>query len=423
MDLLYYFFPVDTFRTVFSVLKDVYGDVWWIVSPAALFFIVRDLWLYYLRWKRFLATEQILLEVRIPKIVDRTPKAMEQVISGFHAIYDDARFIEKYFQGKYQQWVSLEIASIDGVTHFYIHAPRSHKNLIQSHVWAQYPEAEIAEAEDYARKVPQDIPNKGWDMWGAEFILAKKDVYPIRTYPEFEENIEEKRIDPLAAMLETFGSIGPGEQLWMQIMIEPVLGGWFEAGKEEVDALISRKREKKQSQLSRTMSGVTGVLTPTATPVKPERSASEPPSMMMHLSPGEKDVIAAIEMNTAKLAFRTGIRVVYVGRTEVFNKSIVAGFFGSIRQFNTTNLNSLRPFVGVMPKTLYIMGRQRNFYRKRRLMRLYRLRLFAKKRFLFSTEGLATIYHFPGSMVAGAPLVTRIEAKKGEPPASLPITG
>src|SRR3989344_5742701 len=144
------------------------------------------------------------MEIKISKIIERTQKAMEQVFAGMHAMFEQPRFVEKYLQGKYMPWASFEMVSIEGVTRFFVRVQRSHINLVQSHVWAQYPEAEISEAEDYVQKVPQDIPNKNWDVWGVELILSKDDAYPIRTYPAFEENIEEKRIDPLAALLELF---------------------------------------------------------------------------------------------------------------------------------------------------------------------------------------------------------------------------
>ena len=43
-----------------------------------------------------------------------------------------------------------------------------------------------------------------------------------------------------------------------------------------------------------------------------------------------------------------------------------------------------------------------------------------RKTFILNTEELATVYHFPGSVVR-TPALGRIESKKGEPSAGLPI--
>ena len=43
-----------------------------------------------------------------------------------------------------------------------------------------------------------------------------------------------------------------------------------------------------------------------------------------------------------------------------------------------------------------------------------------RKTIVLNTEELATIYHFPGSVVQ-TPSLSRIESKKGEPPAGLPV--
>jgi hypothetical protein len=40
--------------------------------------------------------------------------------------------------------------------------------------------------------------------------------------------------------------------------------------------------------------------------------------------------------------------------------------------------------------------------------------------FILNSEELATLFHFSGQGAAPAPSVSRIEAKKGEPPAGLP---
>jgi len=50
----------------------------------------------------------------------------------------------------------------------------------------------------------------------------------------------------------------------------------------------------------------------------------------------------------------------------------------------------------------------------------YRDRSFATGKFVFNSEELATVFHFP-DMSVKAPNLIRIEAKKGEAPPNLPI--
>jgi len=168
----------------------------------------------------------ILLEIRIPKEIVKPIRAMETVLmSIWQVFYQPPDWWEKWIDGQFQLSFALEIVSIDGDPHFYIRIPDRFRDPIETAIYAQYPEVEIVEAEDYAKKVPQDIPNKKWNMWGTDYKLIKEDAYPIKTYSEFEterETKEEKRIDPLAILLEAMAKIKKGEQLWVQIIAKPV---------------------------------------------------------------------------------------------------------------------------------------------------------------------------------------------------------
>ena len=55
--------------------------------------------------------------------------------------------------------------------------------MIESAIYSQYPDIEIVEAEDYVDALPSVLPNKVYDLWGNNFILAKPNAYPIQTYP------------------------------------------------------------------------------------------------------------------------------------------------------------------------------------------------------------------------------------------------
>lgn len=402
------------------LFKDLVVQFWWTFTPIVLFFILVHLWLEYIRAKYEAQKTWALLEIRLPREVTKTPKAMEQVFSGFHGVYSDSNIVEKYLEGQTQERFSLEIVGVGGATHFYIRTNAKFRNLVEAHIYAQYPDAEVHEADDYTENVPPDIPNKDHDIWGTELILSKADAYPIRTYIYFEDPQEERRIDPLASLTELLSKLEKNSQVWFQFVISPAPSSWQKEGEKVVSQLIGRKGSKSKGVFE----GVGEALGPLVSGVPPSATVSREKdtlSQMMYLSPGQRGVVEAIEQNISKIGFYITIRVVYLARHDVFTKANVAGILGAFRQFNTLNLNGFKPDSRKSPSVDYLFKRTRNFARKRSLFQNYRKRKLDKTPFVFNTEELATVYHFPGKTEAPAPFMHRVEAKKGEPPAGLPV--
>src|SRR3989344_2730348 len=52
------------------------------------------------------------------------------------------------------EFVLLEIASIDGQVHFYIRTPSRIRGLIETQMYAQYPQSQVKVAEDYTLGIP-----------------------------------------------------------------------------------------------------------------------------------------------------------------------------------------------------------------------------------------------------------------------------
>ena len=158
----------------------------------------------------------------------------------------------------------MEIVSIGGEIHFYIRTPEQFRGIIESNIYSQYPEAEIFEVPDYTKNVPQDIPNKEWDLWGTDEINTKPNPYPIKTYKKFETEIqpvEEKRLDPLAGLLEGMATLGPGEQMWIQIVAKPIREeiDWIKEGKKIRDKLARRPEKPKPKPMIQEALGGGGV--------------------------------------------------------------------------------------------------------------------------------------------------------------------
>ena len=423
----------DAFKTVLKIFL----EYWWIIAPVALFFIFKALWLDYVQTKYLNSIKWTFLEISIPKEVQKTPKAMEQIFAGLHGIHASPNFIEKWFKGEHQEKFSLEIIGKGGRVHFLIRTPEKFRNLVEAQIYAQYPDAEITDVEDYTAVLPSKIPSKDYDVWGTEFILTKKDAYPIRTYPYFfEEAKEEERIDPMASLSEILSSLSPDEHIWIQVLISPIGDEWKEEGERLVEKLIGKKvsvtkrgivLEEAHGWLNAARETLHELFFGPLRTEETRRKLEEKPleSLMLYLTPGQREVIAAIEKNISKIGFNTLIRFIYWAKADIFSGANKSAVVGAFKQFNTQNLNSFKPNDKVTTNIDYFFKKRREFYRKVKLLNQYKKRYFpprgfSKRGFVFNTEELATIYHIPGKTVE-APRMPRIEAKKGGPPSGLPM--
>lgn len=384
-------------------------------APFFLMLAFWQIWISYIRLDAILNEKYVLLEVRLPKDLVKTPKAMEVVLHSLYYTGGESTFIDRAWFGKVRPWFSLELVSIEGNVHFMIWTRAFLKNLVQSQIYAQYPTVEIVEVPDYTTHITYDP--KTMSLWGCYFRKDKLDAYPIKTYIDYgidREGIEEsEKTDPIAAVLEYLGGAGKGEQIWIQILIRahikekviPLLTGkrirenWTAAAQREIDKIM--KRDKK--------------------PTEGTFNFGE-----FLLTKGERAAVEAMERNTGKLPFDVGIRGIYFARNENFNGINVPGLIGSFRQYNTKDLNNF----GFYDWTDFDYPWQdfknmRRDYLKRKILKAYKLRSFfhppySKKPFVMSSEELATIYHFPGA-VAETPSLERITSRKATAPSNLPI--
>lgn len=414
---------------------EILKNWWWIILPFIFWKPFSFLWLWWREeeWKKKI--EEILLEIKLPEETLKPIKAMESVFSTVWQIYDPSNWKEKWFEGKKLLDMSFEITSIDGVPHFYILIPEAHRSLVESAIYAQYPDVEITEVEDYTKNVPQNIPTKEWDFWGCDMMPMKEDPYPFRTYRDFEpegERItkEEKRIDPMANLLESLGKLKPGEQIWIQIIIKPISpkeDDWVKRGEKIIEKIMGRvPLPSLEPFVPYALKGTSRVLIagkPLEEGVKPEAEKLELGALK--LSPSELEVARKVGEKIAKQGFETNIRFLYLGRKEVFFKPHLRLVLGYLNEFNTENLNQMKPWGKTLTKIQLILIDRRTYLRKRRIFRNY-----IKRRtpldpldggtFILNTEELASLYHFPSRVVAPAPTVPRIPAKKGEAPPELP---
>lgn len=431
---------------VLNIFWDIIKNWWWLVLPFLFWPRFKYFWIYWRAETWTLRQKSVLLEIKMPKEVLKPLRSMEQVFSSIYGnVLDPPDWYEKWFEGKNLLSVQLEMVSLEGKPHFFIRCHEGRRSAVEASIYSQYPDAEISLAEDYAKNVPQNIPNKDWDMWGCDYELVKDDVYPLKTYSKFFEERpetakEEKRIDPMATLLEGMGKLGPGEQLWVQIAAKPILNSkkpeegqeFIKRGREVADKLAKRPDKPKAKSILR--EAATELVT--GKPANGEEKKDEfkieallPPEA--RLTPGEKDIVAGVEDKIAKKMFVCFIRFIYLAKRDAYFGGAKAIPFGFFQQFATENLNQPKPWPKTMTKIkkkiiIDFIRMRRLYIRKRRLFFRYIKRMpplypLPGGTFILNTEELATIFHFPGQTVAPAPFVSRVESKRGEAPPGLPL--
>lgn len=419
----------------FSVILDeslkgalsVYLEYWWFFTFFLLWPAFQGFWVIYVQEKYIRNLKWNLLEVKVPAGMEIRPKTMEEFFSGLASVYDVAidTLYDIYLSGIVDSWFSFEIVSFEGDVHFYIRTIDMHRDIVESQIYAQYPDAEINEVSEYVTSVPDDIPNDEYDIWGTDMKLAKDSAYPIRTWKEFEDQGSGEYIDPLSNIVEGVNKIGPDEQIWIQILVRPASDKWKEGAKNVVLKLAGREVPKpKPGLLASAFSDVAKIfsdlLSSGAAPVE-EKKNSDPPSMMLHLSSGEKAIMDAIDEKLMKPGFETDIRYVYAARRKVFNKGRANSiFFSYFTQFGNDMTNSFRPDGRTKTSAYYFFPDYRKAIKKKSLLRRYKARILDLQSYTMTSDELATMYHFPTKEVRGS-VVPKVDAKKGKPPSTLPV--
>ena len=385
---------------IFKNIWLIFQYLWWLVLPFPAWLIFKTVWGEYSEFIFNVKGKNVLLEIRPPAETEKSPKIMEQVFAALHSWSAPNKF-EKYcgwrpLQDKY----TFEIASLEGTVRFFVRCPVAARNNVEAQIYAHYPDAEIFEADDYTLKVPRNLPNKNWDLWGSSLALLKKDAVPIRVYKYFKEDVTGKMIDPLASMTEAMSRIGKNEYMWFQVIFTPENEPkWLPKSKEEI--------KKIREEMIKDASGEEG----------------SKDFNIQKLPPAQQDVLKAIEENIAKPGFWTSLRYVYIAKRAVINKALgVAGFMGAIKQLSDNNLNSLIPNNDTKTFANYYFTEPRLQYRQRKIVEDYKDRALQGTQFIFNTEELATVFHFP-DMSVKTPAIQRIEAKKGDAPFNLPVIG
>ncbi len=359
----------------------------------------------------------VMLELQLPRNIFRSPRGMEFIIDILWDISGGAMgWQQRLLYGAVLKTNSLEIVSIEGSVYFFLRVQKSLAHLVKNTLYSQYPNVEINEVDDYTRYVPDLTKHLDtWNLFGMDYKLTSDDFVPIRTYIDYGLDKvgtveEEEKIDPIIPLLELFGSIGKGEQIWLQIIVRAdVFSDWRKRAKAYIDQLIGKTGSDDDSSLQ-----------------------------ISKLSPGEREKIKAIERSLSKYGFEAVLRSLYLAPKDYFKGESIGILAHSFKPFNSQYHNSIIPraTTAVAWKYQDLTGRKKDLLREV-FFRDYVNResfyedpiksyhpllknLRNRSSVIFTTEELATLFHLPGRATTTSG-IKRIDSLKAEPPHNLPL--
>src|SRR3989338_8026225 len=129
-DVMSAFFDKPFFHLL-GQMYDIAAVLAFIWGPLVAVWLAQKLWLDYVRLDFIRKNyEFILLEIKLPRTIDKTPMAMELVLQALHqgGTYN---WYDKWWLGKVRPWFSLEIVSIEGEVRL-VGGP---SHICQKHNW------------------------------------------------------------------------------------------------------------------------------------------------------------------------------------------------------------------------------------------------------------------------------------------------
>lgn len=407
--------------------------IWWFFTTIGwiipVFFFCWGMILVYQNWIRAQYRAQrryVMLAIDVPKDNEQGLKAIENFFSHLSGAHQPLKFHHLWWRGEVPDSFSFEIVSIGGNIQYVIHFVDIYRDLVEAALYAQYPDAEISEIEDYTKRWNIKLPHEKYQLFGTELKLTNKEWYPIITHKEFEDSLSQELKDPIAGLLEVMNRVGQDEELWIQFLVTPANNDWGKGAQAEVDKIIGAKITPKQDFLYYLLLLPRMILEGLNPSIEVGvNKASEPRNNMMTLTEGEKNSVSAIQNKVSKVGFHVRIRWIYIGPKEKYNTfKALHSVYGAFKQYNSLGLNGFRNDLRYMTAAIVMFKKTRLKWRRNKMLYRYKNRghFFSPGEygFILNSEELASLWHFP-TILTKAPLVQKTESKKAEPPTTLPI--
>ena len=371
-------------------------------------------WFFSKRQKeKFDALEKATLQIKVSRVNEKPAKVAESIYAALHSTTVTENYWSWLF-GSQSPRFSFEIATIHQQIYFYIWTPKVFEQLITAQLYAQYPDIEITPIVDYAMHSNHHID----EAVCAELTTTDPYIVPIKRSAQFEDKTSLSFLDPLSGITTSFATLENIEQLWAQIVVQPIDSPWRHRGMWAYQKIRGGFRLNSAAYSA----WYTNMLLERGWIKRFINFCFVRPALfMVGLGPmpddgGMKDDVQAshdkettdhaVQGKLAQLGFKTNIRFVYVpaAHNKPFAEQKLQELAASFYQFNQPRFNSF---------ALRIINERNKF-----LLRRYRNREMVNP-FILSKEEMATIWHLPNETVT-TPSIQWVQSRKLEAPQNLP---
>lgn len=329
---------------------------------------------------------------------------MESALAAFHSLAGDNP-------------VGLEMGMADGKVSLFIRTTEDSASLIESQLYAQYPDTDI----EFLMKDSFAV-KEGEEVVSADLGLKNISIYPIKRHPQFDDLLSGANMDPIAGMLSTLARYPlPGMRGHVHIAIEPVSSKYRKRALKLMPYLGKGLAKKWKSYahwlaslaLAEGFSGafkrmlfrmltMFGRASAASSEKAPEKPMTEDSTSSR--SHEKEDSAAAAKDKMNRLLFSCNMRlsvIVPKGKTAEGRQKLVE-MASALRQFTLPQSNEFT-VLQAFESPVLPLG-------------------FRAPKFVLSNEELATLWHVPTILVQTQNL-DRVISKKLEPPVNLPIPG
>jgi hypothetical protein len=346
----------------------------------------------------------------------RGPLTMESVLASLHSLR------------RSDTLVSLELGMAEGKIALYTRVRLGAAPLLESQLYAQYPDAEIEVVDEELF-----TPKEGEAIFARELVLTDPEVFPIKRHPQFNDLVSRQFVDTIAPIMSALVRYPkPSMRGHVQVVICPLVGRyrrralkflplltkglckqWPAYAKLFARVHLARGwRKWVFLPLDLLMGGFrswfiragTHVSLITGQETVEDMSKDDVDAKLSMRSHEREDNVSAAVDKVNHLLFRTSIMLSVVApkSAEADAYAKLEEIAASFRQFTLPQCNGFRSLspqiIPCIPYTL------------------------SPRSFVLSAEELATLWHIPNALVK-TPNIDWVISKKLEPPVNLPIPG